>query len=79
MPRPLVVATLTGADGVLPRAVVWHGRRCRVVGIEEEWRVVDEWWREEICRHYFTVALDDGRRLTLFHDVLADTWWTHTK
>ena len=78
-PRPLRVGAALGPDGLLPRWVVWRERQRRVAAIDEEWRVVDEWWRAEIDRHYFAVTLDDGRRLTLFLDALANTWWTHSK
>lgn len=78
-PRPLAVAAEQGPDGALPCAVGWRGRWRRVVAVVERWRLDDEWWREpEIARDYFTVVLDDGRYLTLFHDRLADRWWTHT-
>lgn len=79
VPRALRVGAAAGGDGLVPRWVVWRGRQRRVAALVEEWRVVDEWWREEICRHYFTVTLDDGRQITLFHDVLADNWWSHQR
>jgi hypothetical protein len=78
-PRPLEVEAEEGLDGSVPRWVVWRGKRRQVVAVDEVWQVDDEWWRAEVSRHYFTVVLADGRRLTLFHDLLADTWWTHTQ
>jgi hypothetical protein len=76
-PRALAVGAEVGPDGPVPRWVVWRGQRRRVAAIDEEWRVDDEWWRDEISRHYFVVRLDDERRLTLFLDRLGGTWWQH--
>ncbi len=40
-----------------------------VVRIEDNWRIVDEWWRPHpIARTYYRVTLEDGRTLTLYHD-----------
>lgn len=74
-PRPLDVEAVDGPDGPRPLWVVWRGQRRRVAQLANEWRVDDEWWRAEIRRHYFTVLLVDGRRLTLFYDALAHSWW----
>jgi hypothetical protein len=75
VPRPLVVEAEEGPDGPVPRGVTWRGTRRAVATVEDDWRVDDEWWRDEVSRHYFTVTLADGCRLTLFFDRLAGTWW----
>ena len=64
-----------GPDGPTPRWVTWRKTRRAVATVEDDWRVDDEWWRDEISRHYFAVTLADGSRLTLFLDRLAGTWW----
>lgn len=47
-------------------------RRLAVDGIEEAWRVAEEWWREApLRRTYYRVLVDGGRPLTLFHDDTA--------
>jgi hypothetical protein len=43
--------------------------------IRERWRIDDEWWRQPICREYRAVVLDDGRALTLFHDLMDGMWY----
>jgi hypothetical protein len=58
-----------------PRAIAWRGRFRRVVAIHDRWRIDDEWWREEIARVYFEVELEGGRRLTVFHDLVAGGWF----
>ena len=50
------------------------GARRAVELIRESWRVDDEWWRAPVARRYFDLVLDGGRRVLLFHDLLADTW-----
>jgi hypothetical protein len=53
--------------GLAPRAVA---------RVQDRWRVDDEWWRgESIARDYMTVLLDDGRALTLYHDLNDDAWY----
>ena len=60
----------------LPCAVL-RGRRLRAVTrIEEVWRVMDGWWREDkLARTYVRVLLDDGRLVTLFRDEFASEHW----
>ena len=72
IPRP---ARVEAKDG-LPRAVVVGRRRLAVASVEDRWRVEDEWWRgQPIVRTYIEVLLDDGRRLTLFHDEATERWF----
>jgi len=64
------------ADGRgVPKAMLWRGAYKRVAAIHETWRIDDEWWREEIARRYFTVELEGGRRVTVFHDLIVDAWY----
>ena len=71
-PRPAAVeATLRGT----PKAVLWRGVYQDVATIHDTWRIDDEWWRDEIARRYFAVELESGRRLTLYHDLVADAWY----
>jgi hypothetical protein len=61
--------------------VVWiwrQGRRRprRVVAIQDRWRIDDEWWREHrIARMYYAVVLDDGALLTLYQDLVTESWF----
>jgi len=42
----------------------------------DTWRIDDEWWREKpVSRLYHSVLLDDGRTVTIFHDLVADRWY----
>jgi hypothetical protein len=61
-----------------PTLLVIHGQRKQVSSIEDRWRIDDEWWRKEISRMYFDVILEDGQRLTVFHDLIADGWYLQT-
>ena len=61
-PRPIEVGT--GA-GEVPVTV---GRE-QVEAIREEWLVEDRWWSERpISRHYFELALADGRCEVVFRE-----------
>jgi hypothetical protein len=47
-----------------------------VTGVEDHWRIDDEWWRDQhLSRMYYQVALEDGRRLTLFGDLVGERWY----
>lgn len=73
LPRPVAV-TLDAQSG-LPR--ILHDRRGdrRIVRIQDEWQIDDEWWREPIRRRYLQVVLRDGALHTIFHDQTADRWF----
>ena len=72
-PRPVAVE----ADGEgRPVAVTLRpGERLRVVQVQDTWRIDDEWWRERpVSRLYFSVALEDGRVVTVYHDLDRRLW-----
>jgi hypothetical protein len=59
---PDPVAVRCGADGA-PTTV----DGIAVEAVREEWVVEDRWWTPEpLRRHYFELALADGRALTVF-------------
>lgn len=47
-----------------------------VEGVREEWLVEDRWWTPQaLRRHYFELALGDGRALTVFHCAGGRRWY----
>ncbi len=73
--KPRLVDVRTDEDGE-PRHVRFPGRPSRHVEVvRERWRIDDEWWRRPISRDYRTVVLDDGRSVTLYHDLLDGRWY----
>jgi hypothetical protein len=60
------------ADGEgRPAAVTLSGRRLRVLQVQDTWRIDDEWWRERpVSRVYYEVALEDGRVMTVYEDLV---------
>ena len=71
-PRP--VAVEADADG-RPVAVTLSGRRLHVLQVQDTWRIDDEWWRERpVSRLYFSVALEDGRAVTVYRDLISGGW-----
>lgn len=72
-PRAVVVRTDESGEPVHVRLPGKTARRVAVV--RERWRIDDEWWRQAISRDYRTVVLDDGKVLTLYHDLLDDRWY----
>lgn len=47
----------------------------RVAVVREQWRIDDEWWRQVISREYRSIVLDDGKVITLYHDLVDDSWY----
>ena len=58
---------------------IWrHGRLTprTISAIQDRWRIDDEWWREHrVARMYYEVLLDDGTLLTIYQDLVSDTWF----
>ena len=74
-PRPLRVEA---DDQGRPIAVWLSGRHCVVEAVLEVWRIDDEWWRERpVSRLYYRLALEDGRTVTVYRDVVAQGWQVH--
>lgn len=72
-PRPAAVEPNAHGE---PAAVVQRGGAYRrIARIDDTWRIDDEWWREEISRRYFAVAMENGKRITLYHDLIRDLWY----
>lgn len=69
-PRPVRVRT-AGPEGP-PRMV----EATAVEAVREEWLVEDRWWTPTpLRRHYFELALADGRALTVFRDAGDGRWF----
>jgi hypothetical protein len=73
--QPHTVDVRTDGDGE-PTHIRLQGRPARrVAAVRETWRIDDEWWRSPISRDYRSVVLDDGRLVTLYHDLLDGRWY----
>ncbi len=71
-PRPLRVEA--DKDGG-PIAVHLSTGRCVVKEVLETWRIDDEWWRERpVRRMYFRLALEDGRTMTVYRNLIGNRW-----
>ena len=68
---PQRVAVRTDPGGA-PMAV----EGATVETVREEWLVEDRWWTPKpLRRHYFELALGDGRALTVFRTARAQRWY----
>ena len=60
----------------LPLAVRLSRRRLRIAGIEDKWRIDDEWWRKEpVSRFYYSVLLTSGQKVVLYKDLISGEWY----
>ena len=59
-----------------PVMVAHREAELQVLSVADHWRVEDEWWRDEsISRSYYEVLVADGRRMTLYQDVVTTRWY----
>jgi hypothetical protein len=71
-PRPLRVEA---SEDDRPAAVYLSGRRHAVEAVLEAWRIDDDWWRERsVSRLYYSLLLEDGRRMTVYRDLVNGRW-----
>ena len=57
----------------VPRAVGTSG----VQAVREEWLVEDRWWTSApLRRHYFELALADGRCVVVFRELDSGRWFS---
>ena len=69
--EPRAIAVRASGDGA-PRAV----GAAAVASVREEWLVEDRWWTPRaLRRHYFELALADGRAVTVFRDAGDGRWF----
>ena len=75
-PRPLRVGA--GGDG-RPVAVHLPIGRCAVEQVLEVWRIDDEWWRPQpVSRLYYRLALEGGRVVTVYRDLVRTAWFSQS-
>lgn len=73
--EPQAVVVDVDTDG-RPVVVTLGSRRIAVQQILDYWRIDDEWWREgALSRFYWQIALEDGRPVTVFFDLVEQRWW----
>lgn len=71
--RPVRVS----ADAAGTPQKVYLPRALKVMRVEDQWNINDEWWREKgISRRYFVCLLHDGSKLTLVYDGPSKKWYT---
>ena len=74
-PSPLRVQT--DAQGRI--VSIWRQGRLAprsIVAVQDCWRIDDEWWREHaVSRMSYAIVLDDGTLLTMYHDLVTDSWF----
>jgi len=72
-PRPVHVEA---AAGGAPAALLRNGQRLVVAEVLDHYRTDDRWWTAEpVSRSYYELLLDDGRAMTVFHDLIQDDWY----
>lgn len=71
---PRLLAVETDGEGH-PCWVVLGGEQRRVVGLQDRWRIDDEWWREQpVSRMYYQLQLEGDRVVTIYCDLDGGAW-----
>ncbi len=71
---PRKVEVRADADGV-PDAVLHNRRWLPVAEVLDRYRTDDRWWTAEpVSRTYYELLLEDGRVVTVFHDLVKKSW-----
>jgi hypothetical protein len=66
-------ADVLADENDVPRAVGTSG----VQTVREEWLVEDRWWTPApLRRHYFELALADGRCVVVFRELDSGRWFS---
>ena len=71
---PRLVQATVDKQG-LPASVTHRGHLVAVRAILDTWRLDDEWWRDEISRLYYRLALADETTITVFEDLVRGGWY----
>ena len=62
------------ADGGIPAAFRWRGRRYEVMDVIGRWRIEGRWWDDGRDREYWRVEARGGAVWDLYHDRKAECW-----
>ena len=61
--------------GGAPDAVLHNRRWLPVAEVLDRYRTDDRWWTAEpVSRTYYELLLEDGRVVTVFHDLIRSSW-----
>jgi hypothetical protein len=58
-----------------PIALYWQYRRRTARAVTDQWLIHDNWWQDEIWRHYFQMITADGLLCVIYRDLLDDRWY----
>jgi hypothetical protein len=71
---PQEIKVATGGSGA-PLSIRSNSIRGRVTAIYEQWKLADQWWGQEIERHYFRVETSGGIVCDIYRDTGGDRWY----
>jgi hypothetical protein len=71
---PNRIEVQTDARGI-PMRVSTDGVWQEVTLTRRPWRIDQHWWRTDLIRRdYFRLALESGPPMTVYHDLVGDSW-----
>ncbi len=72
--KPQEVKVTVNINGI-PLILFRNGNPERITKIYHHWRVVEQWWEEEIPKEYFTVKTSRGLVYDIYRDTLTSSWY----
>ena len=72
---PIEVVVLT--EEGFPRSMIYHGHEHRIIQSVGPERIINGWWDGEAQRDYYSICLDDGSWLWVYHDLTTGQWFQH--
>jgi len=73
--RPLTIQIDAAGQPIAVRQPDWPAPR-PVLELQDCWRIDDEWWRQRpISRLYYQLVMTNGQLLTIYHDLVEDSWF----
>ena len=63
-------------DDQRPVAFNLMGDKVAVISVDDWWQDEEDWWKDDpVVRKYYQVTTDDGRQLTVIHNVIHGGWY----
>ena len=74
--NPPVAVEVKSDDQGTPMALKIRGRWLNVESLVDQWRIDDEWWREQaISRIYCECLIDQGLQVIIFQNLVTNQWY----
>ena len=72
-PMPIAVEE---DDNQQPLVLNLIGDKLAVISVDDRWEDEEDWWKDDpVVRMYYRVSTEDGRKVTIFRNVVHGGWY----